>query len=83
MFTAYLKNSVTRSVDPLRVIDWRIAACFVDGMVGNRMRYSIDGRRVLISQKRVTHVSKIGCTYAATRVVFGCLPELYYIAKRS
>lgn len=33
VFTAYLKNSVTRSVEPLRVIDWRMAAdCFVGGM---------------------------------------------------
>jgi hypothetical protein len=33
VFTAYLKNSVTSSVDPLRVIDWRMAACFVGGIV--------------------------------------------------
>lgn len=33
VFTAYLKNSVTSAVEPLRVIDWRIALdCFVGGM---------------------------------------------------
>jgi hypothetical protein len=61
VFTAYLKNSVTRSVDPLRVIDWRVAACFVGGMVGDRARYSIDGRREYqtnLSLSRATDASR-------------------------
>jgi hypothetical protein len=32
VFTAYLKNSVTRFVEPLRVIAWRVGACFVPAM---------------------------------------------------
>lgn len=29
MFAAYLKNSVTKVVEPLRVMAWRVGACFV------------------------------------------------------
>jgi hypothetical protein len=36
VLTAYLKNSVTRSVDPLRVIDWRMAACLVGAISQDR-----------------------------------------------
>ena len=31
VFTAYLKNSVTRFVEPLRVIDWRMAPDCIEG----------------------------------------------------
>lgn len=49
MFTAYLKNSVTRSVEPLRVIDWRMAAdCFVGGM-----RVSVPQTRLLFESDHV------------------------------
>ena len=33
VFAANLKNSVTRFVDPFRVIAWRVGACFVDAMI--------------------------------------------------
>ena len=33
VLTAYLKNSVTSSVEPFRVIDWRMAACFVGAIM--------------------------------------------------
>ena len=32
VFAAYLKNSVTRFVEPLRVMACRVGACFVGGM---------------------------------------------------
>jgi hypothetical protein len=41
VFTAYLKNSVTRSVEPLRVIDWRMAVCFVGGMSVPQTRLAV------------------------------------------
>lgn len=46
MFTAYLKNSVTRFVEPLRVIAWRVGACFVPAIVvdiGTRPEHVIEG----------------------------------------
>ena len=33
VLTAYLKNSVMRFVEPLRVIAWRVGACFVPAMM--------------------------------------------------
>jgi hypothetical protein len=41
VFTAYLKNSVTRSVEPLRVIDWRTAVCFVGAMSVPQTRLAV------------------------------------------
>lgn len=49
VFTAYLKNSVTRLVDPFRVIAWRFA-CFVDAM--------IKGSRVDSANYRVARAGK-------------------------
>ena len=33
VFAAYLKNSVTKVVEPLSVIAWRVGACFVAGIL--------------------------------------------------
>jgi hypothetical protein len=79
VFTAYLKNSVTRSVDPLRVIDWRMAACFVGGIVEDRT-----DERGLLPVQLVCH-RRVPNTKArhprVPREQNGCIALRYYNAQ--
>lgn len=85
VFAANLKNSVTRFVDPFRVMAWRVGACFVGAMivVGGTKRERKVSEVVAVlkwrscgrTRARTRRVAEpLNCTYRVSHVTIPCRP---------